>query len=152
MKHLVAFLVSLTISFMAVASESYSSYAYHSFTVKDRDFNVQHESQGDGKPMGLIIDADIDGTEYIGITLGEETIYEVQVVNVVKDEDSQQGIKCVMYQGGMKFQGEIVVINVLFTYDLDKNSNIPETVLVDVVNSPTIMELSGLVKLNSSTR
>lgn len=148
----ILFLFSLIGALCLNAAESHESFAYHSFTVKDRDFNVQDEFHGDGAPLGLILNAYIDDTQYIAITLGENTIYEVQVVNEVTDQDFAPGYKCLMYQGGMSFQGEIVAINILFIYNLSRNTEIPDTVLVDVNNSPTIMELSGLVKLNTSTR
>lgn len=148
MKKLFLIVVLCLCGLSVYAEESVESYAYHSFTVNDRDFNVQEDYNGDGKPLGLIINAEIDGTKMIGITLGEETVYEVQVVNIEEEYDSQNGQKWIMYQGGMKFNDEIVVLNVIFVYDMAKNTNIPETVLVDVHNSPTIMELSGLVQLN----
>jgi hypothetical protein len=124
------------------------SYAYHTFTVKDRDYNIQQEHHGDGAPIGMIIFAEDDDAKYLVVSLGKDPVYEIQIVNTM-DIPSESGTKCIGYQGGMKFQGSIVVINVIFFYDTDKNTEIPETVGIDVNGSPTIMELSGLVKLNN---
>ena len=150
MKKLIFYLLLLSICFSIEAKEKHTGFAYHSFTVKDRNFEVVQEYKEDGHPLGVIIDANIDGTQMIGVTLGKETVYEVQIVNTVEDDGVNPNEKCVMYQGGMKFQGEIVVINVLYFYDVHKNKEIPEYVWIDVNNSPTIMELSGLVKINEN--
>jgi hypothetical protein len=122
------------------------SYAYHTFTVKDRDNNIKEEYHGDGAPIGLIIFIENDDAKYIEVSIGKDPVYEIQIVNTM-DLTSEPGVKCTGYQGGMRTQSGIVVMNVLFFYDTDKNTEIPEIVGVDVNGSPTIMELSGLVKL-----
>lgn len=125
------------------------SYAYHAFTVKDRDYNIQEEQHGDGAPIGMIILAKEDNVvKYLVVSIDKDPMYEIQIVNTM-DLQSDSGTKCIGYQGGMKFQGFIVVINVIFFYNTDKNMEIPETVGIDVNGSPTIIELSGLVKLNN---
>jgi hypothetical protein len=96
----------------------------------------------------MIVFAEDDDAKYLVVSLGKDPVYEIQIVNTV-DISSEPGTKCIGYQGGMKFQDGIVVVNIIFFYDADKNADIPETVGIDVNGSPTIMELSGLVKLNN---
>lgn len=149
MKNLIITIILLLVCFSGIAADKCTSYAYHSVTIKDRDFNVVEELQGNGKPMGLILNIESDGSKFLGVTIGEKSIYEITIVNTVEDSSSQPGVKCILYQGGMKFQGEYIVINVFYIYDTQKNGEIPEYVWIDVDNSPTIMELSGIVKINN---
>lgn len=125
-----------------------SNYAFHNFTVLDRDFNVIQEIPSkSGDPIGLYALAKADGKEYIVVTAGDESLYDIQVVNVVRGE-VENNSRIDMYQGGMTFQGQIVVINVFLQYNVKRNNSIPEAITIDVNNSPTFIQLSGLIPVH----
>lgn len=125
-----------------------SNYAFHNCTVLDRNFNVIQElpSQS-GNPIGLYILAKENGKEYIAITIGDESAYEIKVVNVVRG-DVENNTRIDMYQGGMIVEGQIAVINVFLEYNLKRNNSIPEAITIDVNNSPNFIRFSGLIPVH----
>lgn len=123
-------------------------YAYHECLVLDRDFNVMQDTpSSDGNPIGLFSISEDSKMKYIIATLGEKSMYEIQVVNTVIGEP-ENGSRIDMYQGGMHFQGQIVIINVFLEYDLSRSSTIPEAVTFDVNNSPNFIQLKGLIPVH----
>lgn len=125
-----------------------TTYAFHKISVLDREFNVIQElpSQS-GDPIGLYSLANADGKEYIIVTIGDESAYEIQVVNFVQG-DAKNNSRIDLYQGGMTVEGQIVIINVYLEYNENRNKKIPEAITVDVNNSPNFIQLSGLVPIH----
>ncbi|MGM9795527.1 MAG: hypothetical protein ACI3ZZ_04840 [Candidatus Aphodosoma sp.] len=134
----------LTVSISVNATENIiHSYIYHGFKVYDRDYNlIQDNPSSNGDPIGLFIVADINGEKYLSVTAGEEPVYEFKIA-LTKNVDDKDGTHTDVYAGGMTVEGQIVPLQVFVCYS---KSAIPDVILVDVFNSPTLIELSRLVK------
>ena len=123
-------------------------FVFHECLVLNRDFSIKEKIPSEsGDPMGLYIFTEIEDKKYIVVTLGQETMYEIQVVNTVNGK-VENGSRIDMYQGGMHFQESIVVINVFLEFDTTKNTEIPEAITIDVNNSPTFIQFKGIVPLS----
>lgn len=119
------------------------SYLYHGFKVYDRENNlIQDTPSSSGDPIGLFIVAEIDGEKYLSITSGKDSVYEFKIVlSKVIDEDN--GVHADLYAGGMTVEGQTVPLQVFVFFS---KYSIPDAIVVDVFNSPTLIELSRLVK------
>lgn len=95
-----------------------------------------------GDPIGLFLVAEIDGEKYLSVTVGDESAYEFRVA-LSKNVDENDGTRADVYAGGMTVEGQTVPLQVFVCYS---KSSIPDVILVDVFNSPTLIELSRLVK------
>lgn len=116
---------------------------YHCFKVYDRDSKLINEiPSSNGDPIGLFIVAEIDGEKYLSITVGDDSVYEFKIA-LSKNIDEVDGTRAEVYAGGMSVEGQTVPLQVFVCFS---KSSIPDNVLVDVFNSPTIIELSQLVK------
>ncbi len=119
------------------------SYIYHGFKVYDRDYNlIQDIPSPDCNPIGLFIVAVINGEKYLSVTVGEDSAYEFKVA-LSKRVNEDDGTYADVYAGGMTVEGQIVPLQVFVCYS---KFAIPDVILVDVLNSPTLIELSRLVK------
>lgn len=143
-KLLFVFVLMLTASFSAGASERIiHSYLYHGFKVYDRDNNlIQEAPSSSGDPIGLFIVAEIDGEKYLSVTIGDESAYEFRIA-LSKNVDEKDGTHADVYAGAMTVEGQTVPLQVFVCYS---KSTIPDVIIVDVFNSPTLIELSRLVK------
>lgn len=147
-KYLFFIILCFTLTASAEGIELISNFAFHSCTILDRDFNVMQEIPSEsGDPIGLYALAKADGKEYIVVTIGEKSAYDIQVVNVVQGK-AENNSRIDMYQGGMTFQGQIVPINVFLEYNVKRNKYIPETITIDINNSPNFIQLSGLIPVH----
>ncbi len=145
MKKLLFVIVWMLIaSFSVSASERViHSYLYHGFSVYDRDNNlIQENPSSNGDPIGLFIVAEIDGEKYLSVTVGDESAYEFRIV-LSKKVNEKDGTHADVYAGGMTVEGQTVPLQVFVCYS---KSTIPDVIIVDVFNSPTLIELSRLVK------
>lgn len=143
-KLLFLFCLCITIICGAQNLESIShNYLYHGFKVYDRDNNLIKASSS-GDPIGLFIVAEISGEKFLSVTVGDESVYAFKVV-LSKNVDDNDGTHTDVYAGGMTIEGQIVPLQVLVCYS---KSIIPDVILVDVFNSPTLIELNSLVPLN----
>lgn len=147
-KTLLLLILTLFTSFSVGATKHIiHSYIYHGFKVYDRDNNlIQDMPSSSGAPIGIFLVAEIDGKKFLSITVGKDSAYEFKVV-LSKDIDEQDGTRANVYAGGMTIEGQTVPLQVFVCYS--KSSSIPDVILVDVFNSPTLIELSRLVKGNS---
>ena len=138
------FVLMLIASFSVSASERViHSYLYHGFKVYDRDNNlIQEIPSSSGDTIGLFVVAEIDGEKYLSVTVGDESAYEFRIV-LSKNVDDKDGTHADVYAGGMNVEGQTVPLQVFVCYS---KSIIPDVILVDVFNSPTLIELSRLVK------
>lgn len=134
----------LTASFsMNAAERVIHSYLFHGFKVYDRENNlIQDIPSSSGDPIGLFIVAEIDGKKYLSITIGDESAYEFKIA-LSKNVNEKDGTRVEVYAGGMSIEGQTVPLQVFVCFS---KSAIPDVVLIDVFNSPTIIELSRLVK------
>lgn len=151
MKKIVLIILLLFSSLVSFAEDDniLCKFAIHDYIVLDREFNViNNMPSSNGNSLGLFILAESNSKKYIVVTLGKDPVYEIVVVNEVYG-DIKNGSKIDMYQGGMTFQGQIVVINVFLEYDVDKNLNIPEAITIDVHKSPNFIQLKGLIPINT---
>lgn len=119
-------------------------YIWRQMTVKNRNYDVIEEFNN---VKGVIILVNIEEKDYVSITIGEKSMYEVQIVNKVVDT-SVKGVKIEMLQGRQKIQDKIITMSVFLTYFNIKNTSIPEVISVDIDGSDSIIEFSGLVKLD----
>ncbi len=142
--------VLLVVALMLIASFNLSaaeriihSYLYHGFKVYDRENNlIQDMPSSSGDPIGLFLVAEIDGKKYLSVTVGDESAYEFRVA-LSKNVDEYDGTCADVYAGGMTVEGQTVPLQVFVCYS---KYSIPDVILVDVFNSPTLIELSRLVK------
>lgn len=134
----------LLASFRVTAAERViHSYLFHGFKVYDRENNlIQETPSSSGDPIGLFIIAEIDGKKYLSFTIGDESAYEFKVA-LSKNVKENDGTRAEIYAGGMSVEGQTVPLQVFVCFS---KSSIPDGVLVDVFNSPTIIELSRFVK------
>ena len=134
----------LIASFELSASERVlHSYIYHKFKVYDRDNNlIQEIPSSNGDPIGLFIVAEIDGDKYLSITVGDKSAYEFKVT-LSKNVNEKDGTRANVYAGGMTIDGQTVPLQIFVCYS---KSSIPDAIIVDIFNSPTLIELSRLVK------
>ncbi|MDE5822490.1 MAG: hypothetical protein K2H63_08430 [Paramuribaculum sp.] len=141
---LFAFAMMLVASFnLSAAERVIHSYLYHGFEVYDRENNlIQEMPTSSGDPFGLFLVAEIDGEKYLTITVGETSLYEFRVA-LSKNVDEKDGTRADVYAGGMTVEEQIVPLQVFVCYS---KSTIPDVIIVDVFNSPTLIELSRLVK------
>ena len=95
-----------------------------------------------GDPIGLFIVAEIDGEKSLSVTVGEKSTYEFRVA-LSKNVDEKDGTRAEVYAGGMTIEGQTVPLQVFVCYS---KSTIPDVIIVDVFDSPTLIELSRLVK------
>lgn len=144
MKVLILFALMLIASLSLSAAERViHSYLYHGFKVYDRENNlIQDMPSSSGDPIGLFLVAEIDGEKYLSVTVGDESAYEFRVA-LSKNVDENDGTRADVYAGGMTVEGQTVPLQVFVCYS---KSSIPDVILVDVFNSPTLIELSRLVK------
>lgn len=144
-KKILFFLTMLLASLSLSATERViQSYIYHGFKVYDRENKlIQDIPSSDGNPIGLFLVAEIDGEKFLSVTVGEESAYEFKVV-LSKDIDEQDGTRATVYAGGMNVEGQTVPLQVFVCYS--KSSSVPDVILVDVFDSPTLIELSRMVK------
>lgn len=143
-KLLFIFVLMLTASFSINAAERViHSYLYHGFKVYDRENNlIQEIPSSSGDPIGLFTVAEIDGEKYLSVTVGDKSAYEFRVA-LSKDVNETDGTRADVYAGGMTVEGQTVPLQVFVCYS---QSTIPDVIIVDVFNSPTLIELSRLVK------
>lgn len=143
-KVIFVFALLLIASFNKSAAEQViHSYLYHGFKVYEREGNLIRDlPSSDGDPIGIFIVAEIDGEKYLSITLGDKTAYEFRVA-LSKNIDEDDGTHTDLYAGGMTFEGQTVPLQVFVFYS---KSTIPDAIIVDVFKSPTLIELSRLVK------
>lgn len=128
---------------MNAAERVIHSYLFHGFKVYDRENNlIQDIPSSSGDPIGLFIVAEIDGKKYLSITIGDESAYEFKIA-LSKNVNEKDGTRVEVYAGGMSIEGQTVPLQVFVCFS---KSAIPDVVLIDVFNSPTIIELSRLVK------
>lgn len=128
---------------LSAAERVIHSYLYHGFKVYDRENNlIQDTPSLSGDPIGLFLVAEIDGEKYLSVTVGDESPYEFRVA-LTKNIDEKDGTRADVYAGGMTVKGQTVPLQVFVCYS---KSSIPDVILVDVFNSPTLIELSRLVK------
>lgn len=115
-------------------------YVFHHCTVLDRELNVINDIPSEsGDPMGTFSLVESEGKKYIEVTLAEDPVYEILVVNEVKGK-VKKGRRIDLYQGGMQFEGQIVIINVFIEYDTTKNTEYPDVITIDVHNSPNYIQ------------
>lgn len=125
------------------AEQVIHSYIYHDFKVYDRNYNLIEEIPSkNGDPMGLFLVAEIDGETYLSATVGKETGYEFKIV-LSKQINDKNGTHADVYAGSMSVEGQTKPLQVFVCYS---KSLMPDVIVVDVFNSPTLIELSGLVK------
>lgn len=138
------FALMLIASFSISAAERViHSYLYHGFKVYDRENNlIQEIPSSSGDPIGLFVVAEIDGEKYLSVTVGDKSAYEFRVA-LSKDVNETDGTRADVYAGGMTVEGQTVPLQVFVCYS---QSTIPDVIIVDVFNSPTLIELSRLVK------
>ena len=118
------------------------SYLYHDFKVYDRENNITEDiPSAIGKPIGLFIIAEIDGENFLSITLGKDILYKFKIV-LSKNIDGEDGTRAVVYAGGMIVKGQTVPLQVFVCYS---KSSIPDSIMVDVFDSPTLIVLNKLV-------
>lgn len=143
-KLLFVFVLMLIASLNVSASERViHSYLYHGFKVYDRDNNlIQEIPSSSGDPIGLFIVAEIEDEKYLSVTVGDESAYEFRIA-LSKNVDDKDGTHADVYAGGMPVEGQTVPLQVFVCYS---KSIIPDVIFVDVFNSPTLIELSRLVK------
>ena len=128
---------------LSAAERVIHSYLYHGFKVYDRENNlIQEMPLSSGDPIGLFLVAEINGEKYLSITVGDESVYEFRVA-LSKNVDEKDGTRADVYAGGMTVEGQTVPLQVFVCYS---KSTIPDVIIVDVFNSPTLIELSRLVK------
>jgi len=110
--------------------------------VLDRDYKLIKEMpSSNGNPIGLFFIAEVDETKYIMVTVGNESLYEIEVA--LSKEESDAGVRSEIYGGVMQFQGQKVPLQVLLFFT---KSNTPDDIIIDVFNSSTLIKLSGLVQ------
>lgn len=90
----------------------------------------------------MFIVAEIEGEKYLSVTVGKDSAYEFKIV-LSKTIEEEDGTHADVYAGGMTVEGETVPLQVFVCYS---KTPIPDVILVDVFNSPTLIELSRLVK------
>lgn len=128
---------------LSAAERVIHSYLYHGFKVYDRENNlIQEMPSSSGDPIGLFIVAEIDGEKSLSVTVGEKSTYEFRVA-LSKNVDEKDGTRAEVYAGGMTIEGQTVPLQVFVCYS---KSTIPDVIIVDVFDSPTLIELSRLVK------
>lgn len=143
-KSFLFWVLMLFASFTISATEQIvHSYLYHGFKVYDREHNlIQDTPSSSGDPIGLFLVAEIDGEKYLSITSGKDSVYEFKIVlSKVIDEDN--GVHADLYAGGMTVEGQTVPLQVFVFFS---KYSIPDAIVIDVFNSPTLIELSRLVK------
>lgn len=120
-----------------------TKYVWHKMVVKDREFNIIDES---AEIMGVVVFTNINGVDYLAISIGKEMMYEIQIVNKVV-ENPDPSVRIEMLQGGQKIEEQTVAINIFLSYLTEINAEIPEKITIDVLGSTNYIEFSGLVKL-----
>lgn len=119
------------------------SYLYHGFKVYDRENNlIQDAPSTSGDPIGLFLVAEVDGEKFLSVTVGNDSAYEFKIV-LSKSIEEKEGTHADIYAGGMTVEGQTIPLQVFVCYS---KSTIPDAIIVDVFNSPTLIELSRLVK------
>lgn len=145
---LIVIILSCAPNFFAQDYSVIQKFVFHEALVLNRDFSIQERIPSEsGDPMGLYIFTEIEDKKCILVTIGEEPKYEILIVNIVEG-DVEDGRRIDMYQGGMHFKGEIVVINVFLEFDISKNSKVPESITIDVNNSPNFIQFKGILPLS----
>ena len=76
---------------------------------------------------------------HVEVELPDEALSYTCCPNV----DEKDGTRADVYAGGMTVEGQTVPLQVFVCYS---KSTIPDVIIVDVFNSPTLIELSRLVK------
>lgn len=134
----------LFVSFVLSAKEQViHSYLYHGFTVYDRENNlIEDMPSASGDPIGLFLVAEVDGEKYLSVTVGNDSVYEFMIL-LSKSIEEKDGTRADIYAGGMTVEEQSVPLQVFACYS---TSTIPDVIIVDVFNSPTLIELSRLVK------
>lgn len=139
----------ILIFFLFISLTSYAkeevleSCIYHNFTVLDRDNNlIEDIPSSNGDPQGLFLLADIDGTKFISVTSGKDSLLDLQVY--LSKEVEENGIRTEIYGGAVDFENQKVPLQVFVFYT---KSDTPDDVVIDIYNSPTLIRLSGLVKI-----
>lgn len=119
------------------------SFIYHGFKVYDRENNlIQDMPSTSGDPIGLFLVAEIEGEKHLTITVGKDSAYEFKVA-LSKAVEGKDGDHADVYAGAMTVEGQTVPLQVFVCYS---KSSVPDVILVDVFNSPSLIELSRLVK------
>lgn len=140
------FLLALMLftSFAASASEKIiHSYLYHGLKVYDRENNlIQDTPSSSGDPIGLFLVAEIDNEKFLSVTAGKDSVVEFKVV-LSKAIEENDGVHVDLYAGGMTVEGQTVPLQVFVFYS---KSSIPDVIVIDIFNSPTLIELNRLVK------
>lgn len=140
---LVLALIFFTSFALSATEHVIHSYLYHGFKVYDRENNlIQDTPSSSGDPIGLFIVTEIEGEKYLSVTVGKDSAYEFKIV-LSKTIEEEDGTHADVYAGGMTVEGETVPLQVFVCYS---KTPTPDVILVDVFNSPTLIELSRLVK------
>lgn len=148
MKKILSLLALMLYTSFAISATEHviHSYIYHGFKVYDRENNlIQDTPSSSGDPIGLFLVADIDHEKYLSVTVGEDSVYEFKVV-LSKTVDDKDGNHADVYAGGMTMEGQTLLLQVFVCYS---TASIPDAIVIDIFNSPTLIELSRLVKASN---
>lgn len=145
MKKIYSLLVLMLFTSFALSASEHviHSYIYHGFKVYDRENNlIQDTPSSSGDPIGLFLVAEVDGEKFLSVTVGNDSAYEFKIV-LSKSIEEKDGTRADIYAGGMTVERQTLPLQVFVCYS---TSTIPDVIIVDVFNSPTLIELSQLVK------
>lgn len=136
------------VSFSSNAQSKYSvlqKFKFHSLEFVETETDKPLDSFPEGQ--GLVINCEVEGKEYLLISIPSIHDYNITVVNKVTDTP-EKDIKVVMYQGGEKIESlGTYTCNVFYVYDLSKNQTTPEFIRFAINGSPNIQIFKGLIKL-----
>lgn len=111
-----------------------ASYRYDYTAFMDKNGNIE----GELDISGAIILAEVDGTEFIHITIGEE--FHTQYAGFVKTKKhitEGDSVKVTVYLLGSEIEDHKIPIQLFEIYDLTKSSHIPDLFIVTIHSATT---------------
>lgn len=146
MKLKIILLVFFTFTAFGVNSQV-NKYVANQVIVKDVNTDEVVQDFGVGQRAVIVYYIGEDNIEWIGVTLGHTTVYQIQAVQTIVDYP-EKGIKIEMKRGGVMENSEVVgTISVFRLYDLENNKVVPELIRTKVDNADVVFEFHGIVAI-----
>ena len=135
-------LASMTVS----AQNIVEKFVSHKLDIVESDTKRPIHSDVDLKYV--IASVFIDEQEYLIISNPNIMTYNLIVFNKA-EEIVNSNTKIRMYQGGENIKDVgTYTANVFYYYDIQRNESIPESIWLELDNSPNILIFSGIIRIN----
>lgn len=133
--------IILTISMHAASQKVNDCLFFHNCKILNRDYEEVDFLSSPDEPMGVFMILEEASQKFLVITIGDELAYDFPIAlskDVVEGKN-----KTKVFAGGMDFEGHTVPLQVFVCYS---KYSTPDCIIVDIYDSPTIIELSKIVK------